>query len=134
MKKIQTFVIIGIIIATSVVFYYTFEHRQSLSDLKPVSGKNYFMNETIAQRSMYVHISFDGRLFMISGKTGRASWSNIDEVKEEIHRVREEEGMILYSCELPDIDSPRIVDENFSLIMKSRLPMVLVEQHPLVRQ
>lgn len=89
-----------------------------------------------AKDALYVHLSFDGRIFLLPGDTGRTDWSDLSHLNAELERLPDGKGTILYSREAPDIDPPAEVVRTFNLIVecgtRKRLGIKLVDAHPLV--
>ena len=84
-----------------------------------------------AERALYVHLRSDGGIFVVRGDTGEQAWITRRELEQELDRMREAGGLILYSRDDPDRDPADIVFDTFSAIEASRLPIKLVDEpHP----
>jgi len=86
-----------------------------------------------ADAVLYVHLAWDGGIFVVRGSDGSEGWVTRSQLQEEIETVRAAGGMLLYSREAPDRDPPEIVTRTFELIGQAGLPIKLLEEpHPSV--
>lgn len=81
--------------------------------------------------ALYVHLRSDGGIFVVRGDTGEQAWITRRRLDDELARLRDVGGLILYSRDEPERDPPRIVFDTFTAIEEARLPIKLVEEpHP----
>jgi hypothetical protein len=80
---------------------------------------------------LYVHLAWDGAIFVIRGDTGEQLWTDRDGLRAELERTRELGGTLLYSRERPQEDPPEHLSETFGQMLGHRLPVQLLERpHP----
>ena len=80
---------------------------------------------------LYVHLAWDGGIFVIRGDTGEQLWVDREGLDEELRAVKERGDTLLYSRERGDQDPPPHVEETFKRIVDFELPIKLLEQpHP----
>ena len=78
--------------------------------------------------TVYVHLAWSGRIFVIRGETGEETWVDRPGLIGELERVAASGGGILYSRERPTEDPPAVVMENFRVLADYQLPMRLVDE------
>lgn len=84
-------------------------------------------------KSLYVHLLRDGGIFLIRGDTGQDAWVTQGRLIDEVQRVKNLGGAVVYSREEPDADPPVIVTDTFRRIAEAEVPIQLLEQpHPAV--
>ena len=83
-------------------------------------------------KALYVHLAFDGGILLIRGDTGEQLWTDRDELRTELEKLKERRGLLLYSREAGDTEPPAHVEETFRLIVGSEPPAIqlLEEPHP----
>jgi hypothetical protein len=80
---------------------------------------------------LYVHLAWDGGIFVIRGDTGEQLWVDREGLDAELHAAKERGDVLLYSRERGDEDPPRQVTETFERIVDFELPIKLLEEpHP----
>jgi hypothetical protein len=84
-----------------------------------------------AGNPVYVHLAWDGGIFVIRGETGEQLWVDADGLDHELKAAKERGGVLLYSRERGDEDPPAQVEETFARIAAYELPIKLLEEpHP----
>jgi hypothetical protein len=80
---------------------------------------------------VYVHLAWDGGIFVIRGKSGEQLWVDADGLDRELQAAKERGGVLLYSRERGGEDPPAQVEETFRRIAAYELPIKLLEEpHP----
>jgi hypothetical protein len=80
---------------------------------------------------LYVHLAWDGGIFVIRGDTGEQLWMDREGLDQELRAARERGDVLLYSRERGDEDPPAQVTETFRRIAEFELPIKLLEEpHP----
>ena len=83
------------------------------------------------REALYVHLANDGAIFVIWGATGEQAWISDAELDQELVKLRDSGGRLVYSRESADEDPPDHVMERFERIVDYQLPIQLLEQpHP----
>lgn len=86
-------------------------------------------------KSVYIHLTMGGKIFIIKGETGEARWISAQELKEILREINKRGGEVLYSREHPEDEKPCIlVKEIFEEIASYDLPIKFVEQHPRTKE
>lgn len=81
--------------------------------------------------ALYIHLNFDGGIFIIDGDTEESSWITERKLKEMLETLKGRGGSVLYSRERPDEEPPRLVTHTFDVIISYELPIQLIEEpHP----
>ena len=81
--------------------------------------------------ALYVHLAWDGGVFVIRGETGEQLWVDRDGLWEELAAAKERGDELLYSRERGAEEPPAHVAENFDRIVDYQLPIKLIaEAHP----
>jgi hypothetical protein len=82
--------------------------------------------------ALYVHLALDGAIFVIRGDTGEQLWVDREGLRRELERVRDQQGLLLYSREAGAIEPPAHVEETFRIILESEPAAIqlLEEPHP----
>ena len=84
-----------------------------------------------ARRALYVHLAWDGGIFVIRGDTGEQLWVDRDGLERELRAAKERGGTLLYSREHGDENPPAHVEETFRRIAGYELPIMLLDDpHP----
>jgi hypothetical protein len=83
-------------------------------------------------KALYVHLAFDGGILLIRGDTGEQLWTDRDGLRTELEKLKDRQGLLLYSREAADSEPPAHVEETFGLIVESQPPAIqlLDEPHP----
>ena len=80
---------------------------------------------------LYVHLAWDGGIFVIRGETGEQLWTDRAGLDEELAAAKERGNVLLYSRERGDEEPPEQVTETFKRIADHELPIRLLEEpHP----
>jgi hypothetical protein len=80
---------------------------------------------------IYVHLAWDGGIFVIRGETGEQLWVDAEGLDRELQAAKERGAVLLYSRERGDEDPPEPVAETFARIAAYELPIKLLEEaHP----
>jgi hypothetical protein len=80
---------------------------------------------------LYVHLAWDGAIFVIRGQTGEQLWTDRQGLHAELERTRELGGTLVYSRERAQEDPPEHLSETFGQMLEYQLPVRLLEQpHP----
>jgi hypothetical protein len=80
---------------------------------------------------IYVHLAWDGGIFVIRGDTGEQLWVDRDGLEKELRAAKERGDVLLYSRERGEEDPPQQVTETFQRIVDFELPLKLLEEpHP----
>jgi hypothetical protein len=80
---------------------------------------------------LYVHLAWDGGIFVIRGETGEQLWVDGDGLEEELRAAKERGDVLLYSRERGAEEPPAHVAETFDRIVDHQLPIKLIEEpHP----
>ena len=80
---------------------------------------------------LYVHLAWDGGIFVIRGGSGEQLWVDADGLDRELQAAKERGGVLLYSRERGDEDPPAQVEETFRRVAAYALPIKLLEEpHP----
>jgi hypothetical protein len=80
---------------------------------------------------LYVHLAWDGGIFVIRGDTGEQLWTDREGLDQELRAARERDDVLLYSRERGEEDPPAQVTETFRRIAEFELPIKLLEEpHP----
>ena len=88
-------------------------------------------DDKLLQATLYVHLTNDGRIMILPGDRLRTQWVTRDELELELKRIRDLDGLVLYSRENPAEDPSAAVLETFDRIVDYKLPLKLVaEPHP----
>jgi hypothetical protein len=83
------------------------------------------------RKALYVHLAWDGGIFVIRGETGEQLWVDRDGLDQELRAAKEKGGTLLYSREQGEQNPPAQVEETFQRIVDYRLPIMLLEEpHP----
>lgn len=89
------------------------------------------MAEESIDNVLYVHLANDGGIFTIRGDTGEEAWITRDRLRQELEKIKDANGMVLYSRDDPQNDPSEIAFEAFKLIPELELPVQLTnEPHP----
>jgi hypothetical protein len=81
--------------------------------------------------ALYVHLAWDGGIFVIRGDTGEQLWVDRERLWEELAAAKESGDELLYSRERGTEDPPEHVAETFDRIVDYELPIKLIaEPHP----
>ena len=82
--------------------------------------------------ALYVHLALDGAIFVIRGDTGEQLWVDREGLSRELERVRDQQGLLLYSREAGESEPPAHVEETFRIILDSEPAAIqlLEEPHP----
>ena len=82
-------------------------------------------------KALYVHLAWDGAIFVIRGATGEQLWVDRTGLDEELRLTKERGGLLLYSRERGDEEPPAEVHDTFAAIVEHELPIKLLEKpHP----
>jgi hypothetical protein len=82
-------------------------------------------------RALYVHLANDGAIFVIWGATGEQAWIAEAELHEELEKLRESGGRLIYSRDQAEGDPPEQVMETFERMVNHEVPIQLLEEpHP----
>ncbi len=83
-------------------------------------------------KALYVHLAFDGGIFVVRGRTGEQLWTDRDGLRTEVERLKERGGVLLYSREAGDTEPPAHVEETFEMIVDLEPPAIQLvdEPHP----
>jgi hypothetical protein len=80
---------------------------------------------------IYVHLAWDGGIFVIRGDTGEQLWVDREGLWRELGAAKERGDELLYSRERGTEDPPEHVAETFDRIVDYHLPIKLIEEaHP----
>jgi hypothetical protein len=80
---------------------------------------------------LYVHLAWDGGIFIIRGETGEQLWVDAEGLDTELRAARERGDVLLYSRERGEEDPPQQLTETFQRIAEFELPIKLLEEpHP----
>jgi hypothetical protein len=80
---------------------------------------------------IYVHLAWDGGIFVIRGDTGEQLWVDREGLDRELTAAKERDDVLLYSRERGEEDPPDEVTETFRRIADFELPIKLLEEpHP----
>lgn len=89
------------------------------------------MPEERIDNVLYVHLANDGGIFAIWGDTGEEAWITRQRLRQELEKIKNANGMVLYSRDDPNNDPSEIAFESFKLIPELELPVKLTEEpHP----
>ena len=81
--------------------------------------------------ALYVHLANDGAIFVIWGATGEQAWVTEAELHEELAKLRESGGRLVYSRDNAAGDPPEQVLETFKRMVDHEVPVQLLpEPHP----
>ena len=81
--------------------------------------------------ALYVHLAWDGGIFVIRGDTGEQLWVDREGLWKELAAAKEGGEELLYSRERGTEDPPAEVEETFDRIVGYELPIKLIaEPHP----
>jgi hypothetical protein len=81
--------------------------------------------------ALYVHLAWDGGIFVIRGETGEQLWVDREGLWEELAAAKERGDELLYSRERGAEEPPAHVAETFDRIVEYQLPIKLIaEPHP----
>jgi hypothetical protein len=81
--------------------------------------------------ALYVHLAWDGGIFVIRGETGEQLWVDRQGLWEELAAAKERGDELLYSRERGTEEPPAHVAETFDRIVDYQLPIKLIEEpHP----
>src|SRR5947199_8905942 len=64
-------------------------------------------------KALYVHLAFDGGIFVVRGRDGQQAWVTQAQLEPELQRVKADGGAILYSRDAPDQEPPPWVTVTF---------------------
>jgi hypothetical protein len=82
-------------------------------------------------KALYVHLADDGAIFVLWGATGEQAWIGAPELHEELAKLRESGGRLIYTRDAGDRDPPEHVTKTFDAILEYKLPIQLLEEpHP----
>ena len=80
---------------------------------------------------LYVHLAWDGGIFVIRGETGEQLWVDREGLWNELAAAKEQGDELLYSRERGGEEPPAHVAETFDRIVEYELPIKLIaEAHP----
>ena len=79
---------------------------------------------------LYVHLAWDGGIFIIRGETGEQRWVDRDGLHAELRAAKERGDVLLYSRERAGEDPPQQLTETFRQIVDFELPIELLEEPP----
>ena len=80
---------------------------------------------------LYVHLAWDGAIFVIRGDTGEQLWTDREGLDRELRAAKERDDVLLYSRERGEEDPPAVLTETFRRIAAFELPIKLLEEpHP----
>jgi hypothetical protein len=80
---------------------------------------------------LYVHLAWDGGIFVIRGDTGKQLWVDRAGLERELREAKERGDVLLYSRERGAEEPPAAVTETFQRIADFELPIRLLEEpHP----
>jgi hypothetical protein len=80
---------------------------------------------------LYVHLAWDGGIFVIRGETGEQLWVDREGLDRELRAAKESGDVLLYSRERGEEDPPPGLTETFQRIVDFELPIRLLEEpHP----
>jgi hypothetical protein len=80
---------------------------------------------------LYVHLAWDGGIFVIRGDTGEQLWVDRDGLERELRAAKERGDELLYSRERGAEEPPAELAETFQRIVDFELPIKLLEEpHP----
>ena len=80
---------------------------------------------------LYVHLAWDGGIFVIRGETGEQLWVDREGLDRELREAKERGDVLLYSRERGEEEPPAEVTETFERIVEFELPIRLLEEpHP----
>jgi hypothetical protein len=80
---------------------------------------------------LYVHLAWDGAIFVIRGETGEQLWVDREGLERELRAAKESGDVLLYSRERGEEDPPTELTETFQRIVDFELPIRLLEEpHP----
>lgn len=89
------------------------------------------MAEERIENVLYVHLANDGGIFTIWGDTGEEAWITRQRLRQELEKIKNANGMVLYSRDDPKNDPSEIAFESFKLIPELELPVKLTDEpHP----
>jgi hypothetical protein len=81
--------------------------------------------------ALYVHLAWDGGIFVIRGETGEQLWVDREGLWEELAAATDRGDELLYSRERGTEEPPAHVAETFERIVDYQLPIKLIaEPHP----
>jgi hypothetical protein len=79
----------------------------------------------------YVHLAWDGAIFVVRGETGEQLWTDREGLERELRAAKRSGDTLLYSRERGEEDPPPNVEETFRRIADFELPIKLLEEpHP----
>lgn len=81
-------------------------------------------------KALYVHLAFDGGIFVVRGRTGEQLWTDRQGLRAEVERLKERGGLLLYSRESGETDPPAHVEETFKMIVELEPPAVQLVEEP----
>jgi ankyrin repeat protein len=81
----------------------------------------------------YVHLAQDGRVYLLPGNTGDNRWSDAAGLADQISRVQDRHGFLMYHREDPEHEMSPAARANFDLILASGLNVMLAPEHEGVR-
>jgi hypothetical protein len=80
---------------------------------------------------IYVHLAWDGGIFVIRGESGQQLWVDREGLDRELREAKERGDVLLYSRERGAEEPPAQVTETFERIVEYQLPIRLLEEpHP----
>jgi hypothetical protein len=92
-----------------------------------------FARESFADdpnEALYVHLAFDGGIFVVRGRTGEQFWTDRQGLRTEVEKLKERRGLLLYSRELGETEPPVHVEETFKMIVELEPPAVQLVEEP----
>jgi hypothetical protein len=81
-------------------------------------------------KALYVHLAFDGGIFVIRGRTGEQLWTDRQGLRTEIERLKERGGVLLYSRESGEAEPPAHVEQTFQAIVELEPPAIQLVEDP----
>ncbi len=82
-------------------------------------------------RVLYVHLQFDGGIFVYR-PNAEAVYISQSALKNDLATIKRLNGELQYSREFPEHDPPRHLSRTFELIKDFNIPIQLMEAHPQV--
>jgi hypothetical protein len=92
-----------------------------------------FAREPVSEdpdKALYVHLAFDGGIFVIRGRTGEQLWTDRQGLQTEVEKLKERGGLLLYSRESGDTEPPAHVEETFRMIVDLAPPAIQLVEEP----
>jgi hypothetical protein len=81
-------------------------------------------------KALYVHLTFDGGIFVVRGRTGEQLWTDRQGLRDEVERLKARGGLLLYSRESGETEPPAEVEETFKMIVELEPPAIQLVEEP----